>query len=407
MSATRTYEYVVRDQSGAKVTGRLEVPSEQVLVQRLRTMGYAPLSVKPAGEGLNREVSLPFGKGVKVTDLAIMSRQFATMIGSGLSLLRALSILTAQTENKTLASVLADVTTDVQAGQSLSSSLARHPRVFPPLMVNMCRAGEVGGFLDDTLRQVATNFEGEARLKAKVKSAMTYPVVVFCIAVVAVIGMLLFIVPVFASLFDELGADLPAPTQVLVTLSSALKLLAPLVVVAAVVGGVVWQRVRHQQRVRDVVDPLKLRVPVVGGLVRKIAVSRFCRNLGSMIRSGVPILQALDIVAETSGNSVVARAVRASQASVRGGETLTAPLADHPVIPPMVTQMMAVGEETGALDTMLAKIGEFYDQQVEATTDALTSIIEPLMIAALGLVVGAMIVALYLPIFTVFDAIGG
>lgn len=404
-TTTKTFEYVVRDQAGKKVTGRLEVINEQVLVQRLRTMGYAPLSVKEAGTGLNREISLPFGNAVKITDLAIMARQFATMIGAGLSLLRALTILSAQTENKALAKVLQQITTDVEAGQSLSSSLAKHPRIFPPLMINMTRAGEVGGFLDATLRQVAGNFESEAKLKAKIKSAMAYPTVVFVIAILAVIGMLLFIVPVFASLFSQLGAELPAPTQFLVVLSGWLKVLAPALLVLFVAGSVTWTRIKHLEQVRDVVDPLKLRMPVFGNLTRKIAISRFSRNLGTMITSGVPILQALEIVADTSGNSVVAKAVRASQTSVRAGESLTAPLVNHPVIPPMVTQMMAVGEDTGALDTMLEKIGEFYDQQVEATTDALTSLIEPIMIAVLGLVVGGMIVALYLPIFTVFNAI--
>jgi type IV pilus assembly protein PilC len=403
--ASATYEYVVRDAAGKRTKGRLAASSEAALVARLRSTGLAPLSVKVAGQGLNREISLPGSQRVSTKDLAVMSRQFATMIGSGLSLLRSLGILAAQTENKVLAGLLDQVRGDLEQGRALSSSMAKHPRVFPPLMINMVRAGEVGGFLDTALTQVADNAEAEAKLQAKVRSAMAYPVVVFVIALLAVAGMLLFIVPVFANMFTELGADLPAPTQFLVTLSGLMRYLAPVLLVLAVVGSVVWARVRHRPRVRDVVDPLKLRLPVFGGLARKIAISRLTRNLGTMVSSGVPILQALDIVADTSGNAVVARAVRASQMSVRSGESIAAPLSLHPVIPPMVTQMMAVGEETGALDVMLGKVSDFYDREVEATTDALTSLIEPLMIAFLGIVVGGMIVALYMPIFTVFNAI--
>jgi type IV pilus assembly protein PilC len=335
----------------------------------------------------------------------VMSRQFATMIDSGLSLLRALTILAEQTENKELAKVLGEVRGEVEGGNALSAAMAKHPKVFPPLMINMCRAGEVGGFLDEVMLQVATNFEADVKLRGKVKSAMTYPVVVLCIAILAVIGMLIFIVPVFAGMFISLGGTLPAPTRVLVWLSGAMKVILPVGVVAGVGGSIVWQRVKHQDRVRDVVDPLKLKAPVFGTLVQKIALSRFSRNLGTMMRSGVPILQALDIVADTSGNRVVGQATRAIQDSVRRGESLSAPLAEHAVFPPMVVQMLAVGEDTGALDTMLHKISDFYDQEVEATTEALTSLIEPLMIAFLGGIIGSMIIALYMPIFKVFDLI--
>jgi type IV pilus assembly protein PilC len=272
-------------------------------------------------------------------------------------------------------------------------------------MVNMCRAGEVGGFLDDVMLQIATNFEADVKLRGKVKSAMTYPVVVLCIAILAVIGMLIFIVPVFAGMFTSLGGTLPAPTRVLVWLSGAMKVIVPVGLVLGVGGSIGWQRVKHQERVRDVVDPLKLRAPVFGTLVQKIALSRFSRNLGTMMRSGVPILQALEIVADTSGNRVVGQATHAIQDSVRRGESLAAPLAQHAVFPPMVVQMLAVGEDTGALDTMLHKISDFYDQEVEATTEALTSLIEPLMIAFLGGIIGSMIIALYMPIFKVFDLI--
>jgi len=234
---------------------------------------------------------------------------------------------------------------------------------------------------------------------------MTYPVVVLCISVVAVIGMLLFIVPVFKKLFLQLGGKLPLPTQILVDLSGGLKFILPLAIVGAIVFMVLWGKYKHTTQVRNVIDPLKLKMPVFGKLFQQIAISRFTRNLGTMMHSGVPILQSLDIVADTTGNIVVGRVVRDVQDSVRTGEALTAPLSKHPVIPPMVVQMMTVGEETGALDTMLHKISEFYDQEVEATTESLTALIEPLMIAFLGGIIGSMIVALYMPIFKIFTLI--
>ena len=406
MASTSTFEYAVRDRAGKLVSGKLDGESQAAVVSKLKSMGYAPVSITKTGGGIKREITLPkLGAKVKLKDLAIMSRQFATMINSGLSLLRALSILSDQTENKDLAKVLALVRGDVETGQSLSSALAKHPMIFPPLMINMCRAGEVGGFLDAVLLQIAENYEAEVKLKGKIKSAMTYPTVVFIIAIIAVIGMLLFIVPIFAKMFKDLGGELPAPTRVLVFMSTVLKFGFPFIIAAVVVGLIVWQRVKHTDRVRNIVDPLKLRMPVFGKLFQKVALSRYTRNLGTMLTSGVPILQSLDIVGETSGNVVLVKASRDIQDSVRRGESLSGPLANHWIFPPMVVQMMAVGEDTGALDDMLHKISDFYDQEVEATTEALTSLIEPLMIAVLGSVIGGMIVALYMPIFKVFDLI--
>jgi type IV pilus assembly protein PilC len=404
-TAVKTYEYSVRDRKGNLVKGTLDAQNESALVQKLKGMGYAPVSVRETGGGMQREISLPGGNKITLKDLAIMSRQFATMVNSGLSLLRSLSILADQTENKALAKILDEVRTNLEGGAALSASLAKHPRAFPPIMVNMIRAGETGGFLDKVLLQIAENFEAEVKLRGKVKSAMTYPVVVFVIAICSVIGMLLFIVPIFAGMFDSLGATLPAPTRALVFLSTAMKWSAIPALVLGIVAAVVWSRIKHRPEVREFVDPLKLRTPIFGELFRKIAISRLTRNLGTMLAAGVPILQSLDIVAETSGNAVVGKAIRAVQDSVRQGEALARPLADHPVFPPMVVQMMAVGEDTGALDQMLTKISDFYDQEVEATTESLTALIEPLMIAFLGGIVGSMIVALYMPIFKVFDLI--
>jgi type IV pilus assembly protein PilC len=405
--ATATFEYKVRDHTGSLKSGKLEAESPTQVAAKLKQMGYAPVSITKATAGMNSEIKIPgFGKPkIKLKDLAVFSRQFATMINAGLSLLRALNILTEQTENKELARVLGEVRNDIETGNSVSSAMAKHPDAFPPLMVNMSRAGEVGGFLDQVLLQIADNYEAEVKLRGKVKSAMTYPVVVLCIAVLAVIGMLLFIVPTFAGLFKQLGGTLPAPTRVLVAMSSGLKIAIIPLIVMIIVGTQVWKRIKHKKRVREIVDPLKLKLPVFGPLFQKIALTRFCRNLGTMMHSGVPILQSLDIVAETTGNIVIEHATRDVQESVRTGEALTKPLSEHPVFPPMVVQMMAVGEDTGALDTMLHKIAEFYDQEVESTTESLTALIEPLMIAFLGGIVGSMIVALYMPIFKIFDLI--
>ena len=404
-TATKAYEYSVRNRQGEMVTGKMDGANEAAVVQRLRGMGYAPLKVKPVNSGLNMEIKLPGSGKAGLKDLAVMSRQFATMINSGLSLIRALDILSEQTESPQLANVLKEVRNEVEGGSALSAAMAKHDAVFPPLMINMCRAGEVGGFLDKVLQQIAENMESEVKLRAKIKSAMTYPVVVFVISIVAVIGMLLFIVPVFTGMFASLGGTLPLPTRILVTMSKLMKIGAPIAVVAAVPAPIGWRRIKNEERVRRVVDPLKLKVPIFGDLFRKVAISRFTRNLGTMLTAGVPILRSLEIVGEASGNLVIRDAAKAVEKSVRRGEPMATPLAEHKVFPPMVVQMLAVGEDTGAMDSMLHKISDFYDQEVEATTEALTSIIEPLMIAVLGSIIGGMIISLYMPIFGVFNLI--
>ena len=408
---TLTYDYKIRDRSGAIKSGTLEAESTAQVASKLTSMGYAPVSIRQSGgsgSGLGKDLKIP-GLGsapkIKLKDLSIFARQFATMVNSGLSLLRALNILTEQTDNKELARVLGEVRNDIETGNSLSGSMAKHPAAFPPLMINMTRAGEVGGFLDAVMLQVAANYEAEVKLKGKVKAAMTYPVVVFVLAILMCIIMLIFIVPTFATLFKSLGGTLPLPTQVLVAMSNGLTTFGPAFVVLVIVLLQVWKRIKRKPATRNVVDPLKLKLPVFGDLIQKIALARFARNLGTMMKSGVPILQALDIVSTTTGSIVIERATMAVQESVRTGESLSGPLAEHPVFPSMVVQMMAVGEDTGALDTMLMKIAEFYDQEVESTTESLTALIEPLMIAFLGAIVGSMIVALYMPIFKIFDLI--
>lgn len=406
-SATKTFEYAVRDRAGKVVKGRIDATNQAAVANRLRTMGMAPISISEVqSTGLQREISIPgFGDKISLKDLAVMSRQMATMISAGLSLLRTLSILAEQTESKALAKVLAQVRNEVETGVALSASMAKHKDVFPPLMVNIIRAGETGGFLEQSLVGVAENYESEVKLRATIKSAMTYPVMVFFMAILAVVGMLLFIVPVFKDMFEGMGGELPLPTQILVYLSQLLRWIAPALVVAIIAFAMWWKRHKHDDSIRAKVEPLKLRLPVFGPLFKKVAIARFSRNFGTMMAAGVPILQALDIVGDTSGNWAIEQAVKKVQESVRTGQSLSGPLADHPVFPPMVVQMMAVGEDAGALEIMLEKISEFYDQEVQATTEQLTSLIEPLMIAILGVIIGGMIIALYMPIFNIFNLI--
>jgi type IV pilus assembly protein PilC len=405
VSGATQYSYKVRDARGKFTEGKVEAVSEAAVAERLRSMGYVPLEVRPTNVGMQREIKLGMKKRVKTKDLAVFSRQFATMIDAGLTMLRALTIMADQSDNPEMRRVLRGVKQDVEAGVSLSSAFAREPRVFPPLMVSMTRAGEAGGFLDVSMRQIADNFEAEVKLRGKIKAALTYPVVVFCLAMVMCVGLLVFVVPVFQKMFEDLGGELPLPTRILVFLSQAMRFLLPLLVVAAIATVVLWRKYGHTDRVRAVVDPLKLRLPVFGNLFQKLALARFARNLSTLLASGVPILQSLGIVSETTGSIVISRALSAVQLSVRRGESVAGPLAEHAVFPPMVVQMIASGEESGSIDRMLAKIAQFYDEEVEATTEALTALIEPLMIAFLGLVVGSMIIALYMPIFKVFELV--
>ena len=403
-TALRSFEYKTRNTSGKVVKGKLDATNESAAAAKLNGMGLTPLAIKEstAGTGLNRDINIgSFGGNVNLKDLAVMTRQLSTMVAAGLSLLRALSILSEQTQNKKLATVLGKVTHDVEVGSSLSDAMAKFPVEFPPLMVNMVRAGEVGGFLDSALDSVAHNFEKEAKLRSTIKSAMAYPTMVLALSGVAVVLMLLFIVPVFKTMFEGLGSELPLPTQFLVTLSNAMVYVLPIGIVVFLIFSVWWRKNKNTDAVLRVIDPVKLKLPVFGALNKKIAVARFTRNLSNMIGAGVPILQALAIVGETSGNWVIGQAAKRVADSVRQGKSIAGPLAEEPVFPPMVVQMIAVGEDSGSLEVMLSKVSDFYDDEVQATTEALTSLIEPLLIAFLGVVVGGMIVALYLPIFSI------
>jgi type II secretory pathway component PulF len=402
------FDYRGRDGGGKLVKGRLDAASEGAVVQRLRTMGVSPIAITEAkaGTGLQTEIKIPgFEKGVGLKDLAIVSRQASTMLSSGLSLLRTLSILTDQTENKKLKGIFEDVRDQVERGVAFSDAVAKYPVDFPPIMINMIRAGETGGFLDQAMDSIATNFEKEHKLRSTIKSAMTYPVVVLCMSLAAVVIMLVFIVPIFQDMFSSLGGKLPLPTMMLVYMSHAMVYVGPVLAVLIIVGFFWWRANKNSPKVRAAIDPIKLRLPVFGGLNKKIVIARFSRNLSNMIGAGVPILQGLQIAGEVSGNYVVESAVNRVAEAVRKGNTIAEPLLKEPVFPSMVSQMVAVGEDAGSLEVMLEKISEFYDSEVESTTEALTSLIEPLLIAFLGVVVGGMIVALYLPIFQITSLI--
>jgi type II secretory pathway component PulF len=398
------FDYRGRDGAGKLVKGRVDAASEGAVVQRLRGMGVSPIAITEAkaGTGLQTEIKIPgFEKGVGLKDLAIMSRQASTMLSSGLSLLRALSILADQTENKKLKVILGKVRDEVEQGVSFSDAVGKYPVDFPPIMINMIRAGETGGFLDQAMDSIATNFEKEHKLRSTIKSAMTYPVVVLCMSLAAVVIMLVFIVPIFQDMFSSLGGQLPLPTMILVQLSHAMRWGAPVLAVVIAVGWFWYRANKNTDRFRAFRDPIMLRLPIFGSLTKKIVIARFARNFSNMIGAGVPILQALKIVGEVSNNFVVQKALDRVSESVRKGESIAEPLAQEKVFPTMVAQMVAVGEDAGSLETMLEKIAVFYDSEVESTTEALTSLIEPLLIAFLGVVVGGMIIALYLPIFQI------
>lgn len=401
-----TYAYRVRTKDGRVVTGSMEASGEGAVASRLRAQGLIPVQInKEAKVSAKTEIHiLPEKVGLK--DLAVFSRQFATMINSGLSLLRTLNILAEQTENSLLAKTIGLLRDDVERGSSLSGAMSKHPKVFSNLFVSMVKAGETGGQLDTVLMRVADNFEADYKLRQKVKSAMTYPVVVAGIAGLLVTIMLLFVVPTFANMFTGLGGELPLPTKILMALSNSAKFLVPLGILLSVAGFIAYKKAhKANANFRLKADTLKLKVPIFGALFQKVAVSRFARTLGLLLRAGVPVLQALDIVGDSTGSEVLARSAGDVKESVRSGETFAGPLSKHNVFPPMVVQMISVGEDTGALDSMLDKISDFYDQEVESTTEQLTSLIEPIMIAVLGGVVGAMVIALYMPMFKIFDLV--
>lgn len=400
-----TFTYKVRDRGGKVVGGNLIADSEALVLARLREQGYTPLEVKkqnPRGSGLNIQLT---AKKIKLKELSVFSRQFATMINSGLPILRALSILADQSSNPEFARILTECRVDVEQGSSLSGALAKHPKPFNDLFVSMIRSGETGGSLDTTLLSLAETLEKEVKLRGKIKSAMTYPIAVVALVVLIMSAMLLFVVPQFKGIYDQLGSKLPLPTQLLLTMSDIVKGFWWAIIGAVVGARFAFRRYKKTPAGRAMVDRLKLRIPVFGSLFHRTALARFSSTLAMLLKSGVPILQALEIVSDTVNNEVIGAAIMDVQSSVREGESIAKPLSAHPVFPPMVVQMVAVGEETGQVDTMLEKIAAFYEQEVEAAVDALTSLIEPILIAVIGGAVGAAVVALYMPMFNIINLI--
>ncbi|HLN15116.1 MAG TPA: type II secretion system F family protein [Acidimicrobiales bacterium] len=397
-----TFDYKVRDRAGQLIEGKLEGDSLPLVIGRLREMGYMPVSVTPArGSGLKTEIVIPgFSDRIKKKEVAVFTRQFATMVDSGLSISRSLGVLATQTENKFLAAKLQEVREDVEAGSSLSAALAKHPRVFDTLYVSMVQAGEVGGSIDIVLKNTAAQLEKEVELNRKIRGAMTYPIVVVSIIAIIFVVMMIVVVPVFKKLFKSLGGTLPGPTKAVITISNTLaswKILVVILVVAIAV--VLFRRFINTEDGRAWWDRLKMKPAIFGPLVHKAALARFASTLSSLLSAGVPVLESLDIVAQSAGNAVVSKATLDTKNAIREGQPFSEPMRQHDVFPPLVIQMVEVGEQTGALDEMLQRVSDFYTGEVDQTVENLTSILEPLLIITMGAVVGFIIISLYLPMF--------
>ncbi|MDR1393121.1 MAG: type II secretion system F family protein [Bifidobacteriaceae bacterium] len=396
--ATKTFEYTVIV-AGSTRTGKVDGPDTQSVARHLREGGMTPIDIhEVSNTGLNREINLG-GNTVRPKDVAVCIRQLATMVSAGLSLLQSLSAISEQASSPALQKVLREVAGDVETGSTLGDALSKHSKVFSPVVLAMIRSGESGGYLDAVLTSVADQLESELKLRRAVKSAMVYPTVVLIFAVVVVIAMLLFIVPVFEGIFADLGKELPLPTQILVSLSQFLKYAGGPLLVLVLLGLWWWRNHHNDLAVREKLDPLKLKAPIMGGLMQKVALARLSRSIATMSRVGVPIVQTLGIVGETAGNVVITQAVDRVKEKVVTGSALGKAISEEPIFGPMISRMVAVGEDAGALDTMLEKVAEFYDDEVEAATASITSIIEPVLIVMVGSIVGAILISLYLPIF--------
>src|ERR671920_239837 len=400
------YAYRALDKQGEIVQDKWEGSGEMAVAQELRQQGLLVIDVKEQSTA-EKDILAPF-KGIKLGDLVIFSRQLATMINAGLPIVRALYVLSEQTENPKLQEVVVEVRKDVEAGLSLSEALEKHPEVFSRLYVEMVRAGEIGGILDGVLLRVADQLERDQDLRRKVKSAMTYPTVVLVLAILATSFMLIFVVPVFAGIFEDLGGTLPLPTRICMLLSNILTSFWGILVYAAMGLGVyLFFRWKKTEQGRKAWGRAVLRIPAkIGDVVHKAVLARFARTLGTLSAAGVPILQSIEITATSSGNWVVEKALLKSRDAIREGIPIYKPLQEEPVFPPMVTRMIAVGEETGDIDGMLTKIAEFYESEVDAAVKALTSIIEPLMIVVVGSIVGAIVISMYLPMFMIYELVG-
>jgi type IV pilus assembly protein PilC len=405
--AVKTFSYEAIDATGTTIKGKIESESAEAAASSLAEQRLVPLSVAGSGTGLQRDLKVPgFGGRTNLRDLAILSRQFASMTTSGLTLLRSLAILEDQTSKPKLKAALAQIRSEVQSGITLSVAMSQHPDHFPPLMVNMIKAGEAGGFLDEALSRVARMYEADANLRAKIKAAMTYPVIVLIFSLMLGTGVIIFIVPVFEKMFKNLGGKLPLPTQIMVTLSHNIYWVLPILIAGGVILNRAYRKaVQTNYAFRLKMDRIKLKLPVFGSLFTKLAISRWARNFGTLLAVGVPVIQALDIVGGTAGNAVVSEAMHDVRDAVRTGSQISVPLSKHPLFPNMVVQMLEVGEETGQITEMLDKVADFYDHEVETATESLTSAMEPLLVVLLGAVIGTMVICLYLPMFSIYQNI--
>ncbi len=389
--------------AGQMQSGVLTADSKDAAEQILRRQRIEAPSIKEKG----KEIALPkFGGGVAPQLVAIFTRQFSVMIDAGLPLVQCLEILSGQQENKTFKRALIQIRQDVESGSNLADSMRKHPKIFNDLFTNMVAAGEAGGILDTILQRLAQYIEKSVKLNAQVKSAMIYPVAVISIACIVIAIILWKVIPVFAALFKGLGAELPMPTQIVIWLSNFIANFWWLM--AIVIGGTIYSLRRYHETYKGkrVLDGIVLKMPILGMLMRKIAVARFCRTLSTLTASGVPILDGLQITARTSGNAIVEDAIMATRKSVEEGKTISEPLADTDVFPSMVVQMIAVGEQTGALDTMLSKIADFYEEEVDTAVAGLMKLLEPVLIAFLGVAIGGIVIAMYMPMFTLIGKVG-
>ncbi len=400
-----TFAYTGRTRAGQTVSGErvadsMDAATAALRREQIQVTTIAPSAAKAKADAAKKkEAGGKTGKKVSAKSLAVFVRQFSVMIDAGLPLVQCLDILGTQEEDKNFSAVILATRTDVESGASLADAMKKHPKTFDPLFTNMIAAGEAGGILDTILKRLATYIEKAVKLSGQVKSAMVYPVAVVVIAGSVVALILWKVIPTFAALFSGLGADLPLPTRVVIALSDNLVKYFPVIFVVG--GGAMYafRRYYATENGRRVIDSISLKLPILGNIMRKIAVARFCRTLSTLISSGVPILDGLEITAKTAGNAIVEDAIMVTRKSIERGETIAAPLKDTKVFPPMVTQMIGVGEATGALDTMLGKIADFYEEEVDTAVAGLLTLLEPVMIALLGIVVGGIVIAMYLPIF--------
>lgn len=391
-----TFQWSGKTLRGTIESGELSANSKEDVISQLRRKSITPTAIT------EKKPKTPFSFGSKASDkdITVFTRQFATMIEAGLPLVQSLEILTSQVENKTLAKALASIKTDVEGGSTYADALKKHPRIFSELYVNMIAAGEAGGILDTILNRLAEYIEKAMKLRKKVKGAMIYPAVVSVIAVIVIAVIMIFVVPTFSKMFVTLGGTIPVPTRIIINLSNFISGIGGLFILIAIIGlSLSIAQIRRTEKGKKAIDALLLKAPVLGILFRKVAVAKFTRTLGTLISSGVPILDGLEITAKTAGNKVIEYAVMDVKKAVSEGKTLAEPLTKARVFPPMVTHMIAVGESTGALDSMLSKIADFYDDEVDMAVSNLTSMIEPIMIVFLGSTIGYTVVAMYLPIF--------